>query len=305
MVNPDEDLTVAIADRPGDPNKGISEALGHLALDDFRDKVVCIKPNDTTADADDKTACTQADTLLATIRFIKTLHPKSIVVSGGSGAKKTPEVFKILGYDEVIAAEGVEFFDHNQPPFHEVDLPFGPQRKIVVNPRVLEYERVVSLAQLKVHRTATVTMAIKNIAMSFPCAEFYGYPRVEQKNHPHNILVDKQAYLVGMAMRFPIHLAIVSGHPAMIGTGPIGGKAVETGLVIAGRNATSVDSVGAFLLGFETNGVQHLRQAEEMGLGRTYRPAGREGGTGPLKIKGLTVEKAVEVFRTAAYGEAF
>ncbi|WP_165248346.1 DUF362 domain-containing protein [Paludisphaera soli] len=305
MVHPDEDLIVAIADRPGDPDKGIAEALGHLDLDDFRDKVVCIKPNDTTAEPDDTKACTQADTLRATIRHIKTLRPKSIVVSGGSGAKKTPEVFKILGYDEVIAAEGVEFFDHNQPPFLEVDLPYGPQRKIVVNPRVLEYERVVSLAQLKVHRTATVTMAIKNIAMSYPCAEFYGYPRVEQKKHPHNILKDKQAFLVGMAMRFPIHLAIVSGHPAMIGTGPIDGKAVETGLVIAGRNATAVDSVGAFLLGFETNGVQHLRQAEEVGLGETYRPSTRDGGDGRLKIKGLAVEKAVEVFRTAAYGEAF
>ena len=31
----------------------------------------------------------------------------------------------------------------------------------------------------------------------------------------------------------------------MIGKGPIGGKAIETGLVIAGRNAVSVDSVGA------------------------------------------------------------
>lgn len=305
MTSARDDLTVAIADRPGDPDKGIAEALGRLDLDDFRDKVVCIKPNDTTADADDKTACTQADTLRATIRSIKALRPRSIVVSGGSGAKKTPEVFKILGYDEVIAAEGVEAFDHNQPPFLEVDLPYGPQRKIVVNPRVLEYERVVSLAQLKVHRTATVTMAIKNIAMSYPCAEYYGYPRVKQERHPHNILKDKQAFLVGMALRFPIHLAIVSGHPAMIGTGPIGGKAVETGLVIAGRNAVAVDSVGAFLLGFETNGVQHLRQAVEVGLGETYMSPDRDGGEGRLVIEGLPVEEAVKVFRTAAYGEAF
>ena len=183
---------------------------------------------------------------------MKTLHPKSIVVTGGAGKMETEDVFKVLGYPEVIESEGVEWFDHNKAPFVAVDLTFGPQRRVMVNPRVLTYEKLVSLAQLKVHSTATVTLAIKNVAMSYPAADFYGHPRVKQELHPHNILVDKQAFLVGMLMRFPIDLAIVTGHPAMIGTGPVGGKAVETGLVIAGRNPVSVDSVAAHLLGFET-----------------------------------------------------
>lgn len=304
-MNADDSLTVSISNHPGDADKAISRALAEITLDDFRGKVVAVKPNDTTATADDKTACTQADTLRATIRYIKNLHPKRIVVTGGSGAMKTDDVFKVLGYDEVIASEGVERFDHNQPPFTAVDLPFGPQRRIMVNPRVLEYEKLVSLAQLKVHSTATVTLSIKNIAMSFPCAEFYGYPRVKQERHPHNILMDKQAFLVGMLMRFPIDLAIVSGHPAMIGKGPVGGKAVETGLVIAGRNPVSVDSIGAHLLGFETLAVQHIRQAVEFGLGEAYTPLDRESGEGRLKIKGMSIDEAVKVFRTAAYGEAF
>jgi uncharacterized protein (DUF362 family) len=304
-MNADAALTVSIAHQPDNIEKAITQALGEVALDDFRDKVVAIKPNDTTARPDDKTACTQADTLRATIRFIKTLHPKSIVVTGGSGAMKTEDVFKVLGFPEVIASEGVEWFDHNQPPFHAVDLPFGPQRRVMVNPRVLEYEKLVSLAQLKVHSTATVTLAIKNIAMSFPCAEFYGYPRVKQERHPHNILQDKQAFLVGMLMRFPIDLAIVVGHPAMIGKGPIGGKAVETGLVLAGRDPVAVDSVGAHLLGFETLAVQHLRQAAELGLGVPLTPLGGESGKGRLKIRGLSVEEATKRFRQAAYGQEF
>ena len=304
-MNPDASLTVSIANQPGDIDKGIEKSLGHLSLEDFRDKVVAIKPNDTTATPDDKTACTQADTLRATIRFVKTLHPRSIIVTGGSGKMKTDEVFKVLGYPEVIASEGVEWFDHNQPPFVAVDLTFGPQRRVMVNPKVLEYEKLVSLAQLKVHSTAAVTLAIKNVAMSYPAAEFYGYPRVKQERHPHNILVDKQAFLVGMLIRFPIDLAIVNGHPAMIGTGPVGGKAVETGLVIAGRNPVSVDSIAAHLLGFETLAVQHLRQAAEFGLGVPLTPIGGESGQGRLKIKGISVEEAARVFRKAAYGEAF
>src|SRR4051812_47670023 len=124
-MNADASLTVSIADRPGNIEKAIAEALGRLPLEDFRDKLVAIKPNDTTATADDKTACTQADTLRATIRFVKMLHPRSIVVTGGAGAMETEDVFKVLGYPEVISSEGVEWFDHNRPPFEPVDLTFG------------------------------------------------------------------------------------------------------------------------------------------------------------------------------------
>ncbi len=122
--------------------------------------------------------------------------------------------------------------------------------------------------------------------MSFPAADYYGHPRVSQKLHPHNILKDKQAFLVGMLMRFPIDLSIVVGHPAMIGTGPIGGKAVETGLVIAGRDPVAVDSVGAYLLGFETLGVQHLHQAYQLGLGTPFSDPEKEGESGPVEGQG-------------------
>ena len=104
---------------------------------------------------------------------------------------------------------------------------------------------------------------------------------------------------------FPIDLAIVTGHPAMIGKGPVGGKAVDTGLVIAGRNPVSVDSVAAHLLGFETLAVQHIRQAAEFGLGVPFTPIGGESENGRLKIVGVTVEAAARIFRTAAYGEPF
>ena len=302
---PDQALTVSIAHHASDIEKAVERALSEVVLDDFKDRLVAIKPNDTTATGDNKDACTQADTLRATIRFVKNLHPRQIVVTGGAGKDETGDVFRIMGYLDVIESEGVEWFDHNKPPFVGVDIPFGPQRRVMVNPRVLEYEKLVSLAQLKVHRTATVTLAIKNMAMSYPAADFYGHPRVSQKLHPHNILDDKQAFLVGMLMRFPIDLSIVVGHPAMIGTGPVGGKPVETGLVIAGRDPVAVDSVGAYLLGFETLAVQHLRQAEQLGLGVTYADPEAEGKPGRLKIKGVSVKEAVAIFRRAAYGEAF
>src|SRR4051794_16514606 len=126
-MQPSASLTVSIANDPDDIGKAIVRALSEIPLEDFKDRVVAIKPNDTTATAKDQTACTQADTLRATIRFIKNLHPKQVIVTGGSGDKETDDVFQTMGYMKVIEEEGVEWFDHNRPPFTPVDLPFGPQ----------------------------------------------------------------------------------------------------------------------------------------------------------------------------------
>ena len=45
------------------------------------------------------------------------------------------------------------------------------------------------LRQLKLHETATVTLALKNIAMSYPAAGYYGNPRSKK----HHCVAEAQA----------------------------------------------------------------------------------------------------------------
>jgi len=101
--------------RNTDIKEGIWGALD--LLDDlanlFQGKYVAIKPNDTWASPDDTTACTQADSVAAVIQYVKKYNPSRIVVTGGSGAAETDDVFSILGIDKVIQREKVEFFDFN------------------------------------------------------------------------------------------------------------------------------------------------------------------------------------------------
>lgn len=87
-----------------------------------------------------------------------------------------------------ILIEESAVFDHNHPPFVAVELKYkpgadvrGPQKQVMVNPRVKEYETLVAVNQLKLHRTATVTLALKNIAMSYPAADYYGHPRLTRE----------------------------------------------------------------------------------------------------------------------------
>ena len=282
--------------------RAIAEALAHLPLDALvRGKIVAVKPNDTWASPEDVTGVTQPDTLRAVLRHVRQCGPRELVVTGGAGAAETEEVFRLAGLMDVVTQEGATFFDHNRPPFTAVDLTYaperdvaGPQQAVMVNPRVLDYETLIALNQLKLHKTATVTLALKNIAMSFPAADYYGHPRATQA-HEHHFFADMHSFIAAMARRFPIQLAITVGHPAMIGTGPLGGRPVETGLVLASTDALAADVVGAHLFGFEPQAVRHLWEAGRLGVGET--------SVQNMEFPAMSLEQAYEAFTAAAYGD--
>jgi uncharacterized protein (DUF362 family) len=282
--------------------QAIAEALAHLDLEVMiRSKRVAVKPNDTWASADDTTAVTQPDTLRAVLRYIQRLAPRELIVTGGAGAAETEEVFRFAGLMDVVVQEGATFFDHNRPPFTEVALEYrpeadvrGPQASVMVNPRVLEYDTLIALNQLKVHQTATVTLALKNVAMSYPAADYYGHPRLTQQ-HRHWFFDDMHSFIATMAKRFPISLAVTVGHPAMIGIGPLGGHVVETGLVIASMDPVAADVVGARLLGFQVQAVRHLWEAGRLGVGETE--------IDKMTFPGLSLDDAFGAFTAAAYGK--
>lgn len=285
--------TVAISQHD-DIRESIRESLSVLDLAPVVEgKRVAIKPNDTWASMQDTSAVTQGDSLRAVIEAVKAQRPTSITVTGGAGAAETEDVFRLSGMMDVVESEGVEFFDHNRPPFREVPLKYGPQRSVQVNPRVLEYESLIVLSQLKVHRSATVTLALKNVGMSFPAADYYGHPRGSYKNE-HHFFDDLHTFLAAMAQAFPIDLAITVGHPAMVSTGPIGGHTVETGMTVASRDALAADVVAARILGFGLEGVRHLWEAKRLGIG--------DADVSQMDFPLLSVREAYERFTERVYG---
>jgi uncharacterized protein (DUF362 family) len=287
----------------GDPiGQAVSAALDLMPLRPLvAGRRVAVKPNETWASETDTSGITQPDTLRAVLRALKRHEPRELVVSGGAGAAETEDVFRMGGLTDVIRSEGAELVDHNRPPFVPVDLEYrpsadvaGPQSSVMVNPRVLEYDTLIALSQLKLHETATVTLALKNIAMSFPAADYYGHPR-SRKKHEHQFFDDMHSFIAAMARRFRIDLAITVGHPAMIGTGPLGGHTVETGLVIASTDPLAADVVGARLLGFTPQAVRHLWEAARLGVG--------ESDIEQMRFPALSLREGIARFTEAAYGE--
>ena len=90
-------------------------------------------------------------------------------------------------------------------------------------------------------------------------------------------------------------MAAWKSHPAMVGTGPLGGHAVETGLVIASTDPLAADVVGARLLGFRPQAVRHLWEAGRLGLGET--------DTDKMDFPAMGLREAIEAFTKAVYGE--
>jgi uncharacterized protein (DUF362 family) len=293
---------VAIAQNT-DIGKSIVTAMGSFDLRPLvTGKIVAIKPNDTWASAEDKTAVTQPDALRAVLRYVKQFNPKALIVTGGAGAGETDENFRLVGLMKVVEEESAEFFDHNRPPFAEAQLQYapekdvsGPQLSVMVNPRVFTYETLITLNQLKVHETATVTLGLKNIAMSYPAADFYGHPRGSTRKG-HRFFNDMHSFIAAMAKRFPAQFAVTVGQPAMIGLGPIGGFTFETGLTIASDDQLAADTVGAMLLGFTCRGVHHLWEAGKLGLGETDLEK--------MEFPLLSLNEAFAAFTKAAYGKS-
>jgi len=81
----------------------------------------------------------------------------------------------------------------------------------------------------------------------------------------------------------------------MIATGPLGGHAVEAGLVIASTDPLAANVVAARLLGFNLQAVRHLWEAARLGIGET--------DTQRMRFPGLSLQDAIEAFTLTACGE--
>jgi len=89
----------------------------------------------------------------------------------------------------------------------------------------------------------------------------------------------------------PPALTVIDGIIAMEGMGPITGKPVNLGLLIAGRNVVSVDAVAAKIMGFDPMEIPTIRLAAERGLGTA--------DLGFIEIAGETLEDVIHPFERA------
>jgi uncharacterized protein (DUF362 family) len=187
-----------------------------------------------------------------------------------------------------------------------------------------ETDVLVSLAKLKNHLTAGVTLSMKNLfglppnslygsdagnenatGPRFPMHDPKGYEAVRMPGLKEGAMPPEPTWrvpraTVDLCAARPIHLAIIDGITAMSGgEGPWCGeeklKVTTPGVLIAGLNPVSTDAVGAAVMGYANprapRGMKpfqdcdnHLLLAEQAGLGLA--------DLAQIDVRGLTTKKA-------------
>ena len=158
------------------------------------------------------------------------------------------------------------FRDLNLDDVSRVALPTRASRlKELYLPRtVLGVDFLVSIAKLKTHHWAGVTLSLKNMFGIVPGA-CYGWP----KNVLHWAGIDNSILDINAAAR--PDFAIIDGIVGMEGNGPIQGSPKPAGVLIFGEDPVAVDATACRVMGLRPEKVPYLTRAGTL-LGNLETP---------------------------------
>jgi uncharacterized protein (DUF362 family) len=218
------------------------------------------------------------------------LDPLGVLNTHPAVLAATREAFLRLGASEVLVGDGpamdrdtfailesvklkeftgpvADFFrDLNLDDVNRVPLPTRASRlKELYLPRtVLGVDFLVSIAKLKTHHWAGVTLSLKNMFGIVPGA-CYGWP----KNVLHWAGIDNSILDINAAAR--PDFAIIDGIVGMEGNGPIQGSPKQAGVLIFGDDPVAVDATACRVMGLRPEKVPYLASAGTL-LGNLETP---------------------------------
>lgn len=207
------------------------------------------------------------------------------VMESSTGGNFTRLVFKVIGYTEICRRYGARAVYLDENPTVEVGLCDGTRARI---PRFLHDEILsrgenfyLGLPKLKTHSMAAVTLGVKN-QQAFPVDA----DRME--HHSHETLHRRLAALYGLTRP---DFAIIEGltataHGHFPATALLGECLVPMNILIGGADTVAVDVIGARILGYSLDEVEHLRLCVEWGLG--------EGDLSRLEVRGVPLSRFTE-----------
>lgn len=215
-----------------------------------RGKRVLLKPN--LVEFDRSTAInTDAAVVAGAYEAFRQLGAESVVIGEGPGHRRdTFELAREAGYPAGLT-------DLNRDDVSEVTGFAGEPSAWFPN-TALRADLIVSLAKMKTHHWAGVTLSMKNLFGLLPGA-VYGWP----KNRLHYIGITRS--ILELNRLFHNTFAIVDGITGMEGNGPIQGVPKHAGVLVFGQDLRAVDSTSSRIMGIDPLKIEHLREASSRG----------------------------------------
>jgi uncharacterized protein (DUF362 family) len=225
---------------------------------DIRGKRVLLKPNLVETIPGAVHINTHPRVVRGAVEAFLSLGAAQVAVAEGPGhITDTLRVLDESGLEEVLWEDRIPFIDLNRQSGYTVANAGGCSRlKSLTLPVCLrEFDIIVSMAKLKMHHWAGVTLSMKNLFGLMP-GSFYGWP----KNFLHWAGIN--GCIVDITATVRPQFAIVDGIVGMEGDGPIMGTPKYAGVLVMGRNLPAVDATCTRIMGFDPHRVESLSWAE-------------------------------------------
>jgi len=228
-------------------------------------------------------------------------YTRLAVMESCTGGNFTRLVFKVTGYADICRRYGAEPIYLDEGPTVEVDLRDGTHARVsrrlhdeiiqrdddpsaslrIGSSAISEPGFYMSLPKLKTHSMATVTLGVKN-QQAFPV------DADRMKQHSHATLHRRLAALYDLTRP---DFCIIEGLTATAhGHFPITALLEEylvpMNVLIGGPDTLAVDVVGARVLGYSLEEVEHLRLCAEWKMG--------EGNLARIDVRGVELSRFTE-----------
>lgn len=182
-----------------------------------------------------------------------------VLVGEGPGhCRDTLYVLEGSGLADTLYEDRIPFVDLNNDTLTGLRNQGKLTRlKTLILPATLrQVDWVVSLAKMKTHHWAGVTLSMKNLFGVMPGIA-YGWP----KNVLHQEGIEPSILDINATLK--PHFAIVDGIIGMEGDGPIMGTPKAAGVLVMGRNLPAVDATCCRVMGIDPHRVPYLHAASD------------------------------------------
>lgn len=270
--------------RAADPNDLLASVREVLEACRWREVVapgakVVVKPNFCTERPEQiPTANTSIGVVRAVCQVLQERTPHITLVEADGARYPAEAAFENTGAYRLAAELGLKVQNLSKDELIEVAEPrlrgFGLARTW------LEADVFVTLPVLKTHATTVFTGALKNQWGCIP-----RYDRILLHKYLHHLIGDLNKLR-------PVSLALMDGLVGMQGRGPINGRPLNLGVLLASRDPVALDATAMRLIGLEPRRAAHVVHAQRIGLGTMQ--AEEIAVDGPFAALRTHAEPAVE-----------
>ena len=217
-------------------------------------KRVLLKPNVLSDAKEDRCITTNTAVVRAVIHLLKKQGAKEILMGDSPGLQGLAFVPRACGLDKVCKDEEIQWVDFTQNPKTKT-VPYTRGKSLPFAGILDEVDLLFSLPKLKTHQLMYSTGAIKNL---------FGLVPGLHKSPCHVLFPTRELFaslMVGILSLTKPSFSIMDGIIGMEGPGPANGKPRHMGLILASRDALSLDYAQAVVMGYDPLSIPIIAEA--------------------------------------------